>query len=281
MTVYWHSMAHEERTVGDWDVKKLRTDNEYLRARLKQVSSALLSSMESAAAAGETSGTADQFQSGARRFTDGKRGRIIRGKQTKLQKLHQEIHELHRQNQVLHRKSDSLWLTKRVRALEHVLETKGKQEEELHALIQKLKAANYKMNKQLESLSEGSGQFARDFKTLTMESAAMEVKIKEATLQKNRLDELRQKQERKIGLLTQEIGRTGRDMSTVKQNLEEIEVIRSLKSEGQKLRKQMDILKHAERTGAAMEEQTAKDDAAQIAALAEEVDAAQRQLQRS
>eukprot|EP01047_Picozoa_sp_COSAG01_P072135 COSAG01_NODE_11389_length_1946_cov_13.726650_1_plen_115_part_10 len=43
---------------------------------------------------------------------------------------------------------------------------------------------------------------------------------------------------RKIELLTQEIGRTGRDMSTVKQNLEEIEVIRSLKSEGQKLRKQ-------------------------------------------
>jgi hypothetical protein len=95
------------------------------------------------------------------------------------------------------------------------------------------------------------------------------------------LEQLSNKQDRKIIELKDELARTGREVVTFKQNQGEIEVITALKKERDKLQNEMRILRKAEASAKTVHENAAKNELVQIEELKKDAEALSRQLQRS
>lgn len=202
----------------------------------------------------------------------------------KLRGVYMKINELHTANGRLHAKSDSVLLTSRLKGLEEHL-TKVTEQAKLTARDnKKLKMATSKFESKAQQDLVESGEkknFERDYRYLSHENASLQRKIKESFLKREKLEQLSNKQDRKIIELKDELARTGREVVTFKQNQGEIEVITALKKERDKLQNEMRILRKAEASAKTVHENAAKNELVQIEELKKDAEALSRQLQRS
>jgi hypothetical protein len=266
---------------------QLEGENRDLKAKLREVSQALLSATRAASAARQAApgaGGGAQKPIWGTVPTGGRGARMASEAERKLRGVYMKINELHTANGRLHAKSDSVLLTSRLKGLEEHL-TKVTEQAKLTARDnKKLKMATSKFESKAQQDLVESGEkknFERDYRYLSHENASLQRKIKESFLKREKLEQLSNKQDRKIIELKDELARTGREVVTFKQNQGEIEVITALKKERDKLQNEMRILRKAEASAQTVPETAAKNELVQIEELKKDAEALSRQLQRS
>jgi hypothetical protein len=226
---------------------QLEAENRGLKAKLGEVSRALLSATE--ATVGVTVGA--KPPAWAPTVASGRSGLKSTEAERQLRKVHVQINELHRENEKLHLKTDSVVLSNRLQHLEEVQAQQIQQIQQVSTGNKALKLANYKFNVKAEEELKGRGAkyaFDRDYRYITQENTSLVLKLKETAAKNEKLEHLGQKQETKIMQLENEIRFCGKDLQTIHDMKIELAAVKELKKEREKLKKDTEILHHHDQT---------------------------------